>query len=195
MPSERTWLRTLALIAALVTFLITFAGVLRALYRDWLNDDNYSHGILIVPLALRSLPGSAARSWRACTPQPSAVGLVVVVGSLAILVAGTLGAELFLTRISILGMLVGAVLFLLGWPYLRVLAFPAGVPAADDSDSGDHLQSDRVSAAAVRVAVRHGRDGGSSAFRCCARATSSSSRTRSSRSPRRAAGSGRSSRC
>ena len=39
--------------------------------------------------------------------------------------AGTLGAELFLTRISIIGVVAGAVLFLLGWDHLRILAFPS----------------------------------------------------------------------
>lgn len=109
----------LALVAAVWLFL----PVGQKLVHDWLNDDNYSHGILIVPLA-------AWFAWErrdrlaTLTPSPSLLGLVVVAGSLATLVAGTLGAELFLTRISILGTLVGAILFTLGWAYLKVLAFP-----------------------------------------------------------------------
>jgi exosortase len=35
-----------------------------------------------------------------------------------------LGAELFLTRISLVGMLGGIVLFMFGWRHLRILAFP-----------------------------------------------------------------------
>jgi exosortase A len=109
----------LALLAAVWLFL----PVGTKLLHDWLNDDNYSHGILIVPLA-------AYFAWErrdrlaALTPKPSWIGLLVVCGSLATLVAGTLGAELFLTRLAILGTLVGAILFTLGWAYLRVLAFP-----------------------------------------------------------------------
>jgi exosortase len=38
--------------------------------------------------------------------------------------AGILGSELFTTRISIVGTLVGVLLFLFGWARLRVLAFP-----------------------------------------------------------------------
>lgn len=93
------------------------------LVHDWLNDDNYSHGILIVPLAMYF-------AWERRTklaelrPEPRATGLLIVFGSLAMLVAGVLGAELFLTRISIIGTLVGALVFLFGWQYLRVLAFP-----------------------------------------------------------------------
>jgi len=47
----------------------------------------------------------------------------VAVG-LRVLVAGLLGAELFLTRISLLFTLVGAIVFVAGWPAIRVLAFP-----------------------------------------------------------------------
>ena len=123
MPSERTWLRPVAVIVALVTFLITYAEVLRALYRDWLNDDNYSHGILIVPLAA-FFAWERRKELAKLAPSPSAAGLVVVILSLGVLVAGTLGAELFLTRISVVGVLAGAIVFLLGWPYVRVLCFP-----------------------------------------------------------------------
>ena len=35
-----------------------------------------------------------------------------------------LGAELFLTRISLVGTLAGTALFILGWSHLRILAFP-----------------------------------------------------------------------
>jgi exosortase len=48
----------------------------------------------------------------------------VVLGSIAVLLAGILGSELFLTRISIVGAVVGAVLFMFGWRHLRILSFP-----------------------------------------------------------------------
>jgi exosortase len=47
-----------------------------------------------------------------------------VVGSLGVLFAGALGAEVFLSRISLLGVLAGSVVFLYGWARLRVVAFP-----------------------------------------------------------------------
>jgi exosortase len=100
-----------------------FLPVGRGLLRDWLNDDNYSHGLLIVPLAAYfawERRGELAR----LTPRPAWFGLVVVLGSLGLLVAGTLGAELFLTRIALIGTLAGVILFTLGWAALRVLAFP-----------------------------------------------------------------------
>ncbi len=43
---------------------------------------------------------------------------------LALLVAGLLGAELFLTRTSILAVLAGSIVFVAGWRALRILVFP-----------------------------------------------------------------------
>jgi exosortase len=44
--------------------------------------------------------------------------------SLGLLILGTLGAELFLQRISLWLMIVGLLLYFLGWPKLRVMLFP-----------------------------------------------------------------------
>lgn len=112
------------------------AGVLVAagvavLYRDvivklvtaWSTDDNYSHGFFIVPLAAYFV-WERRRELLDTPVRGSAVGLIVVAGSMLVLVAGVLGSELFLTRISLLGTLAGSVLFMLGWAHLRKLAFP-----------------------------------------------------------------------
>jgi exosortase len=48
----------------------------------------------------------------------------VLIGSIATLVAGILGAELFLTRVSIVGVVAGSVLYVLGWQHLRILTLP-----------------------------------------------------------------------
>ena len=49
------------------------------------------------------------------TPRPILVGLMVLAGSLLSFVAGQFGSELFLTRVSLIGVLAGLVLFLGGW--------------------------------------------------------------------------------
>jgi exosortase len=56
--------------------------------------------------------------------RPAWAGLLIVAGSLLVLTAGVLGAELFLSRVAMLGTLAGTIVFLLGWPHLKVLAFP-----------------------------------------------------------------------
>ena len=60
-------------------------------------------------------------------PRPTNIGLVVILGSVAVLFAGSLGAELFLTRISLVGMLIGLVLFFGGWKWLGGVLFPLAV--------------------------------------------------------------------
>jgi exosortase len=94
--------------------------------RDWAYDDNYSHGFLIVPLAVY-LVWERRATLQALLPRPSAWGLAIVISSLAVLLAGLLGAGLFLSRIAMIGTLVGAVVFVLGWTHLKRLAFPLGV--------------------------------------------------------------------
>jgi exosortase len=104
-------------------FAVLYRHVVVKLVYDWATDRNYSHGFLIVPLALY-LVWERRRQLASTPARGSALGLVVVLGSVAVLGAGVLGAELFLTRISMLGVVAGTVLFLAGWRHLRILAFP-----------------------------------------------------------------------
>jgi exosortase len=100
-----------------------YAPVLTKLVYDWAHDENYSHGFLIVPLAAWFGWQQRERLSRAAA-RPSWLGLAVICAALTLLIVGRLGAELFLTRISLLVMLAGAILFLHGRHHLRVLAFP-----------------------------------------------------------------------
>ena len=102
---------------------LVYWSVIRGLIDAWSTDDNYSHGFFIVPLALYFAWERRAAIANAPV-RPSLFGAVVVAGSLFLLVAGLLGAELFLSRVSIIGALAGAILFLFGWPMLRIAFFP-----------------------------------------------------------------------
>jgi len=110
-------------IAPLACFVVLYYQVIAKLVSDWWNDDNYSHGFLIVPVALYFVWERRA-ALKEAVRNPSIWGLVVVAGSLAMLLAGILGSELFLPRLSILGILAGAVLFLFGWNHLKILFLP-----------------------------------------------------------------------
>ncbi|HYE89223.1 MAG TPA: exosortase/archaeosortase family protein [Vicinamibacterales bacterium] len=103
--------------------LAVYWPVLQGLVTAWSTDDNYSHGFFIVPLALY-FTWERRRAIAAAPIRPSPLGLIVVASSLLLLVAGLLGAELFLSRVSIIGTLAGAMLFLFGWPLLRLVMFP-----------------------------------------------------------------------
>jgi exosortase len=102
---------------------LMYAGVLSSLVRQWASDDNYSHGFFVLPLAAW-FAWERRAALAGAMPQPSAIGLLVVIGSLMVWAAGLLGSELFLTRVSMIGVAAGTVLFLWGWRHLRILAFP-----------------------------------------------------------------------
>lgn len=116
--------RQIAAIALILAGLAPlYARVIARLVSDWATDDNYSHGFLIVPLAAH-FAWERRRQFAAAPIVPAFTGLIAVVTSILVLAAGVLGSELFLTRISMLGVIAGTVLFLFGWPRLRVIAFP-----------------------------------------------------------------------
>jgi exosortase len=107
-----------------IAVLLVYSSVLMRLAQDWWTDENYSHGFLIIPLAVVLATGHRAR-LRTLTIRPAMItGLLVVAVALLLLAGGTLGAEFFLTRLSFVVSLAGVVLFLFGWGHLRCLAFP-----------------------------------------------------------------------
>ena len=112
-----------ALLIVACGFVWLFWQVLVKLVRDWGADENYSHGFLVVPLAAYIVWQNRER-MAAIPVRPSRAGLVLVLGSLVTLAAGLVGAELFLTRVAMLGTLAGAVLFVLGPRHLKALWFP-----------------------------------------------------------------------
>ncbi len=118
---NRRVLVSIGLVAGALAF--AYFSVAAGLVRQWETDDNYSHGFIVLPLAIW-FAWHRREALRALAPRPSVAGLVVIVGSLLLLLAGTLGAELFLSRVSLVGVLAGIVLYVFGPKHLRVLAFP-----------------------------------------------------------------------
>ena len=121
MRSRTSYAAAIGLLVA--SFSLLYWPVLAKLVHDWATDDNYSHGFFIVPLAA-FFAWERRKALAAMPPNPSWLGIVVIVGSIGLLLAGLLGAELFLSRISIVGVAAGCVLFLLGWRHFVRLAFP-----------------------------------------------------------------------
>jgi exosortase len=103
--------------------LLVYWPVLAKLIGAWSSDENYSHGFLIVPIAGYLVWERRARLVHIAL-RPSWLGLPILLGGIVVLLAGLLGAELFLSRISIVITLAGIIVFLWGWPHLRALAFP-----------------------------------------------------------------------
>lgn len=111
------------LLAGLVAGL--YAPVLAHLVEQWWEDPNYGHGFFI-PLFVGSVLWQTRNHWVKIEARPSNFGLLVMLGAIGLLIVGSLGAELFTTRSSLVFLLAGMVLFLAGWKMLRAVAFPLG---------------------------------------------------------------------
>jgi len=103
--------------------LALYAPVLVKLCRDWWHDPNFSYGFLIPPLVVylvwTNRQGLMANPL--CPSNWGAVGAILAAG---LLFLGSLGAEQFLTRISLVLMTASLVVYLFGWKWLGRLAFP-----------------------------------------------------------------------
>jgi exosortase len=118
--------RVAAVLAA--TFIVAalgwlYADVVPGLVRQWAADADYSHGFFVAPLAAFFVWERRARL--ADLPlRPHLAGVALLALSLCVFIAGRYGSELFLTRVSMIGVVAGLVLFLAGWAHLKALAFP-----------------------------------------------------------------------
>jgi len=112
-----------ALAAIGAALALTYAPVAVRLIHQWRDDETYSHGFIVVPLAL-FFGWQRRHAVLAAPRRPTLWGLAVVVASLAVLVVGTLGAELFLARLSFVGVVAGTVLFLFGPAVVVALKVP-----------------------------------------------------------------------
>ena len=100
-----------------------YAPVLAHLVRQWMHDPNYSHGFF-VPAFSAFVIWTEKRRLQQLPLRPSWTGLIVLAFALIVLTAGTLGAELFLSRSSFLLAIAGLVVLGYGWNYMRALLFP-----------------------------------------------------------------------
>lgn len=103
--------------------LVLYGSILKALVLDWWRDPNYGHGFL-VPAFSAFILWRERQKLRQVKLKPSNLGLLVMLAAIGILLVGSLGAELFSTRCSLLVLLGGIILFLAGWGMLRAVFFP-----------------------------------------------------------------------
>src|SRR5262249_48581681 len=91
-----------------------YAPILLPLVAQWCSEPNFSHGFFVPVFSGYVLWQN--RSYLSKVPRsPSWWGLGLIVFALAILVVGVLGAELFLSRISLVFLLAGLTVLFLGW--------------------------------------------------------------------------------
>jgi exosortase len=100
-----------------------YGPVVKHLVGQWAHDPNYSHGFFVPAFSLFVIWSEKDR-LRSLPLKPSFSGLLVLAFGLAVLTAGTLGAELFLSRFSLLLVIAGLVVLIYGWNHMRSLLFP-----------------------------------------------------------------------
>jgi exosortase len=106
-----------------VLLIACYAPVLRRLVGQWNNDPDMGHGFF-VPLIAGFIMWQRREELAAIQPEPNWWGLLVVAwGGLQLMVA-TLGAELFMARMSFVVTLIGVIWTLGGTVMLKKLAFP-----------------------------------------------------------------------
>jgi exosortase len=98
--------------------ILIYHHILAELVKQWWEDPNFSHGFL-VPLFSAFIVWHERDSYRKILLKPSWFGLVIAAGALLELVLGVLGAEVFLSRTSLLFLLAGMIVYFLGWEMFR----------------------------------------------------------------------------
>jgi exosortase len=103
--------------------LLLYSGVLARLAMQWWTDPNFSHGFF-VPLISVWIVWERRKQLRDVAIEPSNLGLLIILWALFQLVGGVVGAEIFLARTSFVELLGGLIVFLMGWKWLKAVAFP-----------------------------------------------------------------------
>lgn len=110
-------------IALAALFVYLYAGILGRLVEQWWTDPNFSHGFF-VPAFSAFLIWTNRRRLAAIKPQPSWSGLLVIAFALTLLVFGVLAAVLFVSRISLIFLIAGVVIYFQGWEFFKAVIFP-----------------------------------------------------------------------
>ena len=102
-----------------------YAGVGSGLVAEWASSPDASYGIVLASVALVVAWRRREAFARALDPAGAAFpGVAMLLTGLCLRLAGQLGADLFLTRMSFLLVVTGAVWLLAGWRALRTIAAP-----------------------------------------------------------------------
>jgi exosortase len=106
-----------------VLLVVCYAPILKALVAQWYGDPDMGHGFF-VPVIAGYIAWLQRDRIAGRIPRPNWWGLAIVLWAAFQLYIGTLGAELYISRTSLVISIIGTVLLLGGTEYLRIFAFP-----------------------------------------------------------------------
>ena len=116
------WLMTGVILLALLWLYLPF---LKTLFAEWGTNDDYSHGYFIPFLSVYFIY-AIRDQLKNIKIEPNNTGLVILLLGLGQLILGKIGSEFFTQRTSLIIVLLGLILFFLGWEYLKKLFIPIG---------------------------------------------------------------------
>jgi exosortase len=108
-------------IAAAFSFL--YHHTIVKLISDWATDPNFSHGFL-VPFVALYMVWFKKNEIALITPAPATTGLFVILLGMLIHIAGNVGAELFLMRLSMVVTISGIIIYGFGYKIFRSVLVP-----------------------------------------------------------------------
>lgn len=120
------WKRFLPLAATVAAFAVLFWSPMMTLGRDWWNDPDAGHGLLLAPLAVYLAWKRGIREGARAQP---AMGIAILLAAVLLRYVSGLAAELFTMRASMLAAVFGLVVFHLGFRQLLHWWLPASLLA------------------------------------------------------------------
>jgi len=115
-PNGQGWSFTPSLAVGALAFAFLFFEPATTLLRDWWNDPEAAHGLLLGPLAVVLMVRSGLVEDRRAMPI---LGLTILVAAILLRIASGLAAELFTMRMSMFGALLGLAVYRWGLGQIR----------------------------------------------------------------------------
>jgi exosortase D (VPLPA-CTERM-specific) len=107
-----------------VALIFLYVNVLAKLGLDWWTDENYSHGLL-VPFVIGYIVWLEFDKLKNASQNSSVwLGFSGILSAILLLLAGTLGAELFTQRISFVVMIAAIIVCFFGFRLIQLLVVP-----------------------------------------------------------------------
>ena len=123
-PKSNNASKTALLCLSALLAVLLYYPVLAGLFRQWLDDPNYTHGLLIPIISAFFLFRDREALRGASGGGGEYLGIPLILLASVLLVGGTAASELYTTRVSLPILLMGMILFLRGAAFARRAAFP-----------------------------------------------------------------------
>jgi exosortase len=111
------------LVLLLATVAVLYHHVVTNLVGQWWHDPEYSHGFF-VPILAGWILWRERHKLLEILPAPSWWGVPIILCAMGLLIVGSFGAEIFVSRISLLILLAGLVIHFYGWNHFRPALAP-----------------------------------------------------------------------